>query len=60
MRAYNKEFGKRSRSKKAQVRTIIELLMLPVLVLVGLWSLLGGLLLFCCYRTCFVVKQKQA
>ena len=52
LKSVNREWGKKNRSKKAQVRTILEVCFWPVVALITLGSLLIAIFLSIVYVYC--------
>lgn len=50
MKTKNKEWGKKSRSKKSQIRTLIEVLVWPCIAFMGIGTILLTALMLCCCR----------
>lgn len=60
MKEYNKEWGKKSRSKKSQIRTLLWVLFWPAVIGLMLGTVLLTTLMLCCYwRCCPAKKQKH-
>ena len=59
MKEYNKEWGKKSRSKKSQIRTLLWVLFWPAVICLTLGTVLLTTLMLCCYWRCFPAQKQK-